>query len=106
MLSSTMYLKYHNIEQIKINTKQCYINKYFPGQYMGPHADSYGNKYDKKYTMLIYLNSNYDGGEIIFNNKNIKFKPKAGSMLIFPAEEIHSTNIVENGNKYFILLQF
>lgn len=40
-------------------------------------------------TSLIYLNDDYDGGEIFFPEQNTSYKPNAGSLVIFPGNYFH-----------------
>lgn len=47
---------------------------------------SLDNEYSKFYC-FIFLNDNYIGGEFSFPLQNIKFKPKSGSMLVFPKSD-------------------
>jgi len=84
------------------------INKYFSGQAMGPHLDSYGDSNKITFSILIYLNDNYEGGEIEFPEQNIKIKPEEGSVLIFPTYHpfVHKSYDVLNGFKYFVLAEF
>ena len=62
-------------------------------------------------TCNIYLNDNYDGGEIVFKIFNedstysqISYKPEAGDIVIFPSTEpyYHGVNTSSNGLKYFV----
>jgi predicted 2-oxoglutarate/Fe(II)-dependent dioxygenase YbiX len=51
---------------------------------MGAHKD---NELDDSvlFGVVIYLNDNYDGGEIYYQDLNLTIKPKARSMIIHPA---------------------
>lgn len=40
-----------------------------------------------KYATIIYVNDNYTDGELYFVNQDIKVKPPAGAMMIFPTGE-------------------
>lgn len=60
-------------------------------------------------TANLYLNDNYEGGEIIFmidNDENnlVRYKPKAGDLVVFPSGERyrHGVRTVDEGKKYFI----
>lgn len=84
------------------------IKKYIPGADMGPHVDS-NDPTDVQHPVLsgvIYLNDDYDGGEISFPNQNILLKPEAGSIIIFPSYEpyVHHPQKIIDGNKYMIPL--
>lgn len=84
------------------------IKKYFTGVDMGPHTDS-SDPTDINHPIIsgvLYLNDDYEGGEISFPNQNILIKPTAGSLLIFPSAEpyLHHPKKIINGNKYMIPL--
>ncbi len=55
-------------------------------------------------SVVIYLNDDYEGGEIEFTNFNLKFKPKANTMIIFPSNfaYTHKAHPVTSGTKYAI----
>lgn len=82
------------------------INKYYPDRQMGPHIDWNESNSDVEYTIVIYLNDNYDGGELRFVEPEIdvKIKPKAGSIVIFPSfmPYKHESMYVSNGRKMLI----
>lgn len=108
------------------------VNKYRPGAHMGTHADQYDTTNELKYSMVMYLNDDYDGGEISFviRNENglldssiygnkpdadhevakkevkdlISIKPEAGSIVMFPSYPPyhHTAHTVNDGNKYMI----
>jgi predicted 2-oxoglutarate/Fe(II)-dependent dioxygenase YbiX len=67
-----------------------------------------GNKVPR-YTVLIYLNDNFQGGQTIFYNDNFKetqvIIPKKGSALIFPMNIFHRGGKV-TGTKYWIGCEF
>lgn len=85
--------------------------KYNPGGNFGLHTDT-GLFYDKsrqtksKYTLLIYLNDNFQGGETTFFTNDFQEEctiiPKKGSCLIFDMIKWHKGNEVLNGVKYWI----
>ena len=54
----------------------------------------------------MYLNDNYEGGEIEFPNQKVKIKPEAGSILIFPSMNpyIHESKPTSKNEKYVDLL--
>jgi len=61
-----------------------------------------------RYATIAYLNENYQGGEIFFTSKNLKLKPKPGSLLIFPGTEEfnHGVNPVEGEEIRYVLVGF
>jgi prolyl 4-hydroxylase len=88
--------------------------KYKTGDEFGLHTDT-GLCYDiensiySRYTVLIYLNDNFQGGETVFYDDNFKetrvIVPKKGSALIFPMNIFHKGARVI-GTKYWIGCEF
>lgn len=70
------------------------------------NEDSPGNKF--AVTCTMYLNDDYDGGEISFLDESagkiVKYKPKAGDVIVFPSGEpyYHGIHQVYNGDRYII----
>jgi hypothetical protein len=104
------------------------IKKYRSGVGMGAHFDQNDGDVTLRYSFNIYLNDDYEGGEVSFtlsdykNKNNIKspeldydlaikgntidfaVKPKAGSIVIFPSAEpyYHTAHLVKTNFKYMI----
>jgi hypothetical protein len=57
---------------------------------------------------VIYLNDDYEGGELWFPYLDIKFKPQAGDIILFPSTFIyaHSSLKVTSGTKYSAVTMF
>ena len=57
-------------------------------------------------TCTMYINDNYDGGNIEFfvDGKKYDYKPKAGDILVFPsiAPYYHGVKTIKNGRKFFV----
>jgi len=71
---------------------------------MDPHHDS-----PQPYTaggVVLYLNDEFDGGEIEYINKGIKFKPIPGAVVFHPAskEYTHGVRRVDNGTRYMVTM--
>jgi predicted 2-oxoglutarate/Fe(II)-dependent dioxygenase YbiX len=51
---------------------------------------------------LMYLNDDYEGGELYFPQHGIEFKPKAGAAYFFPGDKnfIHGVREVTSGTRY------
>jgi predicted 2-oxoglutarate/Fe(II)-dependent dioxygenase YbiX len=79
------------------------ISKYIIGGSMGPHVDEYPSQ-PKEPVMsgVMYLNDDCRGGEIDFPIQQVRIKPKAGSIVIFPSVEpfYHQSLEVLDGQKY------
>jgi hypothetical protein len=105
--NATIYARneYKRINNIRENIYG-YINfniqKYQPGTTMGPHCDTADGDSTLKYSLVTYLNDDYEGGEIEFTNQGIKIKPEAGSLIMFPSYEpyLHMSHTITSGWKY------
>jgi hypothetical protein len=96
------YKEYNNIEEdVNIDTNSA-IKKYNVGSLMGAHADQYDGDLKLRYSLVAYLNDDYQGGEIAFPNHNVVLKPQAGSIVIFPSSEpyLHESKELISGTKY------
>lgn len=89
----------------EIQHKEGYnILKYQTGEEYKAHYDG-GSQTGRCISPILYLNDNYTGGELEFVNFDLKIKPKAGSLYIFPATfpYRHIAHPVETGTKYAIV---
>jgi hypothetical protein len=71
------------------------------GQEMKTHNDQgLGVRY--KYGVVLYLNDDYEGGEIFYPHLGIEFKPEAYSLVLHPAHEAyrHGVKAVSSGTRY------
>lgn len=82
------------------------FRKYKEGTFMPRHEDSVHRQYGGGFTALLYLNEDYIGGELFFKDKDIKFKPTKGSLLIFPGNEMHEILLLQKGYRYMISAYF
>lgn len=58
---------------------------------------------NKIFTSIIYLNDNYEGGELYFpQHNNFEISPEKGTMLIFSGtiENMHGIRKITNGTRY------
>lgn len=82
------------------------FRKYKAGTIMPRHEDSVHKSYGGGFTCLFYLNEDYKGGELKFENNDLVFKPTEGSLLIFPGHEPHEIVYLEEGTRYMISAYF
>lgn len=78
--------------------------KYGPGQHFQEHAD-HGYSYNCTVSLVAYPNDDYEGGELYFRLQDLKVKPKAGDLYIFPSNYMypHQAMPVHSGTKYSIV---
>lgn len=56
--------------------------------------------YKYNLTVICYLNDDYVGGEITFPQFDIKIKPAAGDLIMFPSRYRHGVLQMHSGNRY------
>ena len=86
------------------NAEGFYLLKYDVGDYFNSHYDTHPT-YKRSVSVLIYLNDDYEGGEIEFFHFNTKIKPKAGTVILFPPNYPyrHIAHPVTSGTKYAVV---
>jgi len=102
------------IKDFYIINKDLYIFKtmgfkWQDGWSQHPHIDAQGPGKSIEWSAVIYLNDNYDGGEIEFPNKSLIYKPKKYSAVFFPGndeEYLHQVNTIKNNSRYTLLFLF
>lgn len=59
-----------------------------------------------EYAANIYLNNDYDGGELVFHKLGYTLKPKANQLIVFPSgiEYEHSVSKVSNGSRISVVV--
>jgi hypothetical protein len=81
--------------------------RYKPGQHFAVHSDS-GFSYNCTVSSVMYLNDDYEGGELWFPFLDLTYKPKAGDIVIFPSTYIyaHASKPITSGVKYSAVTMF
>lgn len=78
--------------------------KYGKDNYFVNHYDD-SQQYPRTVSMSYYLNEDYEGGEIEFPNFNLKIKPVADQVIMFPSNYVYSHTVhpVINGIRYAVV---
>lgn len=107
----SIWCKETNNQMPEYITKNYCLRKYRTGGHMGPHIDrNIDNPLNSMdWTALIYLNDNYEGGELLIggpkrSDVKAEIKPSAGSIVFLPCSQMHSVAKITSGNKYYIFL--
>jgi len=97
------YRKEYNIMDLKYWEAFNFI-KYGPGQHFQEHHD-HGFSYNCTVSLVAYPNDDYEGGELYFRLQDLKIKPRAGDLYIFPSNYMypHVAMPVDSGTKYSIV---
>lgn len=72
----------------------------FPAHTDGYHADDAGRR--SELTLLLYLNSDFEGGETVFTETGKGYQPATGAALIFPHDLWHEGRPLKSGRKYVL----
>lgn len=76
------------------------------GTHFNIHAD-HGPAYNCTVSAVIYINDNYDGGELNFPRlDNLVYSPKVGDIAVFPSNYIyeHASLPIKSGTKYCVVV--
>jgi len=90
------------------------VLRYTPGGYYLFHADSdlfvpaqraWRKAIDRDLSLLIYLNDDYEGGELVFKRLLYKLQPRAGMLVWFPSDVRyeHMARPVISGKRYVLV---
>jgi predicted 2-oxoglutarate/Fe(II)-dependent dioxygenase YbiX len=103
-MASDRYFAGHNLDKARYNLEinTIPIKKWNQGQSMGPHFDGQDGNKDLAFSLVAYINDDYEGGEINFPNQNVTVKPKAGSLIMFPSQlpYLHEVKPIVSGTRY------
>ena len=84
--------------------------KYEEGGFYTPHHDHHSSA-PRTLSMILFLNNDYEGGEVTFYNPNKEFtkvmsvSPQPGSILVWPSNFLypHSVEKVTKGKRYTVV---
>lgn len=103
LLASTIpYAQKHGVEEMYHEPYN--MLRYRGGQHYKAHSDGGGNT-GRSISAIVYLNDDYEGGEVEFVNFGIKIKPEPGMLFLFPSNYAyrHVAHPVTGGTKYAIV---
>lgn len=89
----------------ELELQKGYFTLWEPGSEAGLHIDSHAGSENVIFSFVIYLNSNFGGGEIYFPYQEFTHSPEAGDLVLFPSggkEYAHQVNQIQNNNRYTI----
>jgi hypothetical protein len=83
------------------------IQRQYEGVELSYHVDSLSNPL-VAYAAVMYVNGDFNGGELHFPTIDVRFKPEAGNLIIFPSadEYLHGVTPVEAGPVRYALPAF
>ena len=106
--TKAVYLYNKDFPHCKIQEDTGYgLLRYKEGQFYKEHVDSFKQE-PRSMTAVFALNDDYEGGEFSFFQKDVIYKIKKGSVLIFPSNFMypHEVLTVTKGTRYSIITWF
>jgi len=77
--------------------------RYQPGGHYTVHQDGGGCFANRYFTVLCYLNADFEGGQTSFPTLNHSAQPAAGKVVLFPAQFFHCAEPVTRGEKFVLI---
>lgn len=88
--------------------------RYLPGGEYRNHADAENwnpekkqwiQNLDRQYSSVLYLNDNFEGGSLYFENFNLRIQPQTGLLVCFPADHhyCHAAEPLKSGKRYVLV---
>lgn len=87
-------------KNIKSRERSMHLLRYDQSGYLPAHQDQ--GVSTRVLSVLLYLNNDYEGGELTFRHSGITFKPEPGSVLFFPSNflYVHEVAPIIRGPRY------
>jgi len=83
------------------------ILRYREGEKFDAHIDAIVGRHEgfRQLSGLAYLNDDYAGGELTFPRQQVRIKPEAGDIVLFPSNFCfpHASTPVTQGTKYAVV---
>jgi predicted 2-oxoglutarate/Fe(II)-dependent dioxygenase YbiX len=90
------------------------VLKYRAGGEYKAHADSehwdvaskrWVRAMDRDYSMLLYVNGDFEGGSLYFKNFDVRLNPAPGMLVVFPSDHryLHAAEPITRGERYAIV---
>lgn len=77
--------------------------RYGPGGHYQLHSDAGGDKQNRYFSVICYLNDDFDGGKTSFPAFNYSATPRRGQALVFPSKYLHRAEPVTRGEKLVLV---
>lgn len=82
------------------------LAKYDIGSHIRIHNDTATEYSARCVSTVLYLNSEYTGGELLFPRLGRTYRPSVGELILFPSEYLHAVLPVLSGVRYCFVAFF
>lgn len=101
------YVKHMDLPRLKAKLvpEGLQLLKYVPGGFYSRHIDGWlGSEY-RQISVILYLNDDFEDGEIEFPRQQLKLKPKPGMLVLFPSNFCfpHAALPPKNGTRFALV---
>lgn len=93
------YMDKHNLNSLE-SRPNILISKLTQGKEMPAHIEC--DKNNRTFFFDLYLNEDYDGGSLFFDELNLIIKPTAGLLVIAPGKYVHGVSKLTSGTRFSI----
>lgn len=100
--------KAYNIQNFEPKSDRLDIARWDVGTKLTLHVDDLGYVTNNHLPTLIYLNDDYEGGELGFATHDMIIKPKKGDLIMFPGNLHYAHEVFEvlSGTRYTVPIWF
>lgn len=80
-------------------------NQHADAEHLDKETNTWVRAQDRDYSILVYLNEEYEGGELELINYNFRIKPTTGMLLAFPSDHryLHAALPTTSGIRYALV---
>lgn len=94
------------VKNLTLSAHKWMIGAYASDHYDNAEIDGTPNAWqNNKLVTILYLNDNYEGGNLTFNEHNLAIAPKQGTLVVFDVgvSNLHGVNEIISGVRYTML---
>lgn len=95
------FMKRNNMKKMEPLRDTITASKLMPNTPMNAHQDITDSRIDS-FIAQLYINDDYEGGELFFPEHGYAYKPKAGDMAYYKMNEMHGVLETRSGLRYTI----
>jgi len=106
-ISNRLYSLFSECDRSMELTGLATVQRLPPGTELKSHVDQDTDP-SIRYATIIYINDDYNSGEIFFKNLEISLRPKPGDLLFFPGDSKyeHGVKPVSDGPVRYVMVGF
>lgn len=99
-----------NVNIDSVSNIGLHLQRWDQGAYAHYHSDNSDNEGNlgaferSRFAAFLYLNDNFEGGELEFKDKDLIIKPKTGLLMVFHGghKNLHKVHTITKGSRYTI----